>query len=517
VKFEKSKIFLFFCLSFVAGVGAGRYVNYYIMAIAAMFFLILITIWWSDKRFVLAGFLGLVALFGAVRYQASFPDQENFIGKYYGQEVELEGIIVKEPDVRSDKVNLTVKVTSPSPPSLRARLRRTLQGRGVEEKEGKERELTGNILLNVGKYPEYQYGDRLKFSGKVEEPFVSEEFSYKDYLSRYDTYAVMRFPKIEKIGEDQGNKMKAALLSIKHRFQGVLSQILPEPHNALAQGLILGVKHRIPEDLKNAMIAVGVSHIIVISGYNMSIITQNILKTRQYVGRRSALVLSFLLVLAFVVITGADASVVRAAVMAMLAVAALNVGRIYVSLNALIFVAALMVLENPKILGFDLGFQLSFMATAGLIYLGSWFENKLQWVPNILEFRKNLASTMAAQIFALPLLIFYFERLSIVSIVVNVLILWTVPYAMFLALTAGVLGMIYVPVAKILAVVLWGILAFQIWVVEFFARIPFAQVALGVPVAGIFVYYAVLFWRLRKFPARNLLIFTSDVSQKAKI
>ena len=262
--------------------------------------------------------------------------------------------------------------------------------------------------------------------------------------------------------------------------------------------------------MKNALIAVGVSHIIVISGYNMSIITENILKTRERVGRRIAFALSFLLILGFVIMTGADASVVRAAIMAMLVVAALNLGRIYISLNALVFVAALMIMQSPKILAFDVGFQLSFMATAGLIYLGSWFEKRLSWVPNILEFRKNLSSTLAAQIFALPLLIFYFERLSIVSIVVNVLILWAVPYAMFFALVAGVIGMVYLPLAKILAVVLWAILAFQIWVVEWFAKIPFAEVAVSVPAAVIFIYYAVLFWKLRNRPAKNLLIFSKE-------
>ncbi len=546
LKIGKSKIFLGFCLSFMAGVGLGRYLNFPIMAVAAMVFLMLSTVWWSDKRFRLAGFLGLFLLLGAWRYQESFPKQaENFIGKYYGQKIELEGIVVKDPDVRSDKVNLTVKPTTPSPQPSPAR------GEGEDGRtptsppphEGEEKpatppqpspelpqplfnkrgetvkgKLVGNILLNLGKYPEYQYGDRLKFSGKLEEPFVSEEFSYKNYLARYDTYAVMRFPKVEKLGSAQGSKIKAGLLSVKYRFQSVLSRMLPEPHNALALGIILGVKRSIPEDLKNALIAVGVSHIIVISGYNMSMITQTISRARPVVGRRIAFLLSLLVVLGFVAMTGADASVVRAAIMAMLAVVALNVGRIYVSLNALVFVAGLMVLQNPKILNFDVGFQLSFMATAGLIYLGSWFEARLRFLPNILEFRRNLASTLAAQIFVLPLLVFYFARLSLISVVANVLILWTVPYAMFFALIAGVSGMIFLPAGKLLAIVLWAILQYQIWIVEFFARIPFAQVAVSLPAAGLLIYYPLLFWKLRYLPRKNLLIFSHDhAPQEAKI
>src|SRR3989344_931490 len=475
-KLGKSKIFLWFCLSFVAGVAIGNYLNYLVMAVAAMIFIMLVTVWWEDKRFRVVGFAGLILLAGALRYQTSFPnDDQNFIGRHYGEELELEGVVVREPDVRSDKMNLTLRsITSPNPSS-----------RGGE--------LEGNILLTLGKYPDDQYGDRLKFSGKVEEPFVSEEFSYKDYLARYDTYAVMRFPKVEKLGEGQGSPIKSALLSMKRKFQEVLSAILPEPHNALALGLVLGVKRALPEDLRNALIAVGVSHIIVVSGYNMSIITDNILRTRPYVGRRIAMTISTLTILGFVVMTGAEASVVRAALMAILIVVAINFGRIYISLNALVFVAMLMILQNPKILAFDIGFQLSFMAMAGLIYLGAWFKARLARVPNVLQFRDNLASTLAAQIFVLPLLIFYFERLSLVSIFANVLILWAVPYAMFLTLVSALTGIIFLPLGKIFGAVLWAVLEYQVFIVKLLSRIPYAEVAVGLPATVVILVYFLFF------------------------
>ena len=131
-------------------------------------------------------------------------------------------------------------------------------------------------------------------------------------------------------------------------------------------------------------------------------------------------------------------------------------------------------------------------------------------MPEVLQLRKNLASTLAAQIFALPLLIYYFGQLSIVSVLVNILILWTVSFAMFLGLVAGLAGMVYLPLAKIVAIALWAVLEYQIRIVEWFARIPFAQVAVSVPVAAVFVYYGVLFWKLRGRPAKNLLIFSKE-------
>lgn len=469
MKLGKSKIFLLFCLSFIIGVFLGRFMNYYFMAIAAMIFVALITIFWTDKRLLVIGFLGLVLLVGALRYTTSFPyEKENFIGKLYGQKTELIGVIVREPDARSTQTNLTV------------------------EPKG----WTGNILATVGRYPEYQYGNELKLTGKIEEPFESEDFSYKNYLSRFETYAVMRYPRIEKLDASQGNKIIGGLLVVKHKFQETLAKILPEPHNALLLGLILGLKRALPESLKESLIITGVSHIVVISGYNISIITRNLLKTRGLWGRKVAFWLSGLTVLAFVILIGAEASVIRAAIMGMMLVFALNIGRLYQATNALVFAATIMVVANPKILSFDIGFQLSFLATMGLIYLSPIFEKWLMRLPDILSFRTNLASTLAAQIFTLPLLIFYFDRISLVAPLVNILILWAVPYIMFLGLFTGLLGLVNLPLGKIMALSLWVLLEYLIRTVEFFARLPLASVSSKINTAGLFLYYPLLIFAL---------------------
>lgn len=484
----KSKIFLLFCLSFMVGVFLGRYVNQYAVALAAIVFIMLATLVWGRKWYMIVGFLGLILLLGTWRYQMSFPyDDENFIGQWYGQELELEGIIVREPDVRSNRVNLTIRPSQIVIPGLTRNL-------GIGSRLGgrDDSSVVGNVLLNIGRYPEYRYGDRLKISGKLEEPFVSEEFSYKDYLSRYDTYAVMRYPQIEKIGEGEGHPVKAVLLKIKAEFLEVMLGVLPEPHNALVGGLILGLKRSIPEDLRNAMIITGVSHIIVISGYNISLITRNLLHTRSVIGRRLAFWLSLLVVLAFVVLTGAEASVIRAAIMGMMLMFALNIGRIYNPANAVVLVGAVMVAENPKILNFDIGFQLSFLATLGLIYLAPVWEKWLSWLPNLLWFRTNLASTLAAQLFTLPLLIFYFDRISVVAPLVNILILWVVPYAMFFGFFTGLLGIIYLPLAKLLGGVLWVILEYQIQIVEYFSKLPLASTRATINILAIVIYYLLL-------------------------
>ncbi|MDP3993919.1 MAG: ComEC/Rec2 family competence protein, partial [bacterium] len=422
-------------------------------------------IFWGEKRLVIAGFLGLTLLAGVARFKTSFPyDDPNFVGALYGQKIEFEGVIVREPDVRPDKVNLTVRADN----------------------------FRGNVLLNAGRYPEYQYGDRLKIAGLIEEPFESDEFSYKDYLSRFDTYGLIRYPKVEKIAAGQGNLVVGALLAVKHRFQEVLSKSLPEPHNALVLGIILGVKRSFSDEFREALIIAGVSHIVVVSGYNISVITRNILRTRSFWGRNAAFALAVGAVLAFVILTGAEASVIRAAIMGLALVIAMNVGRIYQARNILILAAALMIAQNPRILAFDVGFQLSFAATLGLIYAAPIFEKWLQKMPNVLWFRTNLASTLAALLFTLPLLIYYFDRISLVAIPANVLILWAVPFIMFFGFIAGSLGIVYLPLAKIAGSVAWVFLEYAIRVVEFFAQVPLGATAARVNTPMIIVYYLLL-------------------------
>lgn len=479
----KSRIFLLLCLSFIVGVFLGIFFNYYIIALGAMFFVMLATLFWRQKTFMIVGFCGLALLAGAWRLESSFPyDDPNFIGKLYGQKVEIEGIVMREPDVRADKVNITVRSSSLPHPAL------------SDSGEGKP---VGNILLNVGRYPEYQYGDKLKISGKLEEPFESEEFSYKNYLSRYDTYAVMRFPQIEKLAKNQGNPVKAALLGFKTRIVQAFSAVLPDPHNSLLLGIILGLKRSLPKDLSEALVVAGISHIVVISGFNISILTKNILELRGWFGRRITFVIALGVIFAFVIMTGAEASVIRAAVMGGMLVLALNVGRLYQSANSIIFAAAVMIFLNPKILQFDVGFQLSFLATIGILYLSPILERWLEQikVPRILNLRLNLAATTSAIVFTLPILAVNFGRLSIVAILANVSILWVVQYIMYVGIPLGLLAAIYAPIVKVFAWLLWAMLEFVIKVTEFFARLPFAAAAVDFPLwLGVFYYLLLVTW-----------------------
>ena len=508
---HKSQVLLILLVSFFVGVFWGQFMNpptaRILLYSSAIVSIVLITVFWGEKRFLLAAGIILVFAFGGWRLQSATPPiNESHIAFYNDQQkVVLVGVVVEEPDVREKKTNLTIKTLSLCRSELD--LRSTAPSRdfnfrqnGGESKVregGKSRgcgQVVGKILVSVGRYPEYQYGDMLEIVGKLETPFETEDFSYKNYLAKDQIYSVVKFAKVDLIKTGQGNWLKSALLRLKSSFASALSRVIPEPQNSLLLGLLVGARQSIPQDLLAMFKLTGVTHIIAISGFNISIITR-ILGSfiQRHLGLRAALVISVLAVVGFVIITGAPASVVRAAVMGVLVVVAMNIGRVSLMLNTLVLTAGIMVLISPQILMFDIGFQLSFLATAGLIAFADSFEKVFRHAPEFFEIRASLAATLSAQIFVLPLLVYYFDQLSVVAPLVNVLILPLIPWAMFFGFLSGVLATVWLPISYVTAWITWAFLSYQIAVVEFFAKVPHAAVGVkNFSLSWVLIYYLLL-------------------------
>jgi len=466
---SKSKIFLIFCLAFIIGVFFGRYISYEFMVFAAMFFVAIISIGWKNKLAIVLGLAGFVALGGALRF--SLAASQNDLAQFYDQKVSGIGIVVEEPDQRTDKTYLTLGKLQVSGQNLKSRL-----------------------LLSVARFPEYEYGQKLDFQVKIQEPKDSEEFSYKNYLSRFGIAAVGYFPKVEISGSNQGNVIKASLLKFKKVFVSKIAQVLPEPQNSFLAGLLVGLRRTIPQDLQNQLAATGTTHVIAISGYNITIIASAINGILLFFFRRKiSFVVAFLAIVCFVIMSGASASAVRAGIMGVMGMVALNIGRVNASNNALAFTAAVMLGFNPQILHFDVGFQLSFLALMGLVYLCPLMEPHLLWVPK--GIRKYLLPSIGAYIFTLPILLFDFGRLSLVAIPVNALVLPMVPAAMLFGFVTGGLGLVWLPLAKIAAWFSWASLTYILKIVGWSASIPLSSVgfSLSKPLVIIFYIFLVLF------------------------
>lgn len=359
-------------------------------------------------------------------------------------------MIVEEPDIRKEHVKLTIKPNNYS----------------------------GKVLLNTTLFPEYKYGDSLEIKCNLETPERIEDFAYDKYLSRYGIYSICYRPYIKIVSRDNGSAILSWLYSIKRGFVQTSNKLLPEPQASFLGGLLLGAKRGIPEGLMEDFNRTGTTHIVAISGYNITIIAVLMLALCKNIGipRKKAFWVIIIALLFFMLITGAQASVVRAVIMGIVVLIAKQLGRLSRITNALILTAVIMLIVNPKILIFDAGFQLSFLATMGLIYLSPLLEKIFSWLPEKLQIRESFLATLSATIFTLPLILFQFGRLSIVALIVNVLILPVIPISMGLGFGAGLLSSIWLPLGKIFAWAVWLILTYIIRIVELFSMIPFASI-----------------------------------------
>ena len=375
------------------------------------------------------------------------------------------------------------------------------------------------------RYPEYGIGNLLRLEGVIERPESLGEFDYVSYLAREDIFAVMAFPQIEKLEENKGPWLATILSRVKEAFEANIDAVLPEPHAALLKGLTLGERESLPQELVEDFRRTGTSHIVALSGYNITLVGRfftNILLFATVPFHLAFWTAASAIVL-FVLLTGASASVVRAGIMGVLVLAAEKEGRMYQMQNALAFAAAAMIFHNPYVLRFDAGFQLSFLATLGLIYLspviGRWIDGiRSKLSPDrsglslerdivrtgqqIFPFRKILIETIAAQLAVLPLLIYLFGQVSVTSPIINVLVLMAVPYAMGLGFITGGLGFLWWLISQPVAWLNWILLEYMLRVIGFFSKLPLAAIKLGASaltfLTAIYVLMGWLAWRKLK-------------------
>jgi competence protein ComEC len=484
-----SKQFLFFCLVFVCGIGLaglvpGKIISRNLWWFSALILSLSLTIiFWSVVRVRLVLLAAFFLFFGLWRYSLNLtlkgPDQISF---YNNQKVELIGTIASEPDERVDQV------------------RYELGGIFVAS-----RAVKGKLLLVNSLMPLYNFGDRVSFSCKLKAPLDSGDFSYSRYLARYDIYSICYFPEVTLTQPAVWSGIKGNFYSpvyrLKTSLRSIINQGLPEPEAALANGMILGDQKSLPADLRAQFSRTGLSHIIAISGMNITIIAAFISWLILTLGfsRRSVFYLAGSIIALYIILIGAPASAVRAGLISGLFLGAMHLGRLSKINNALVFAAAVMLLFSPRLLRDDLGFILSFLAIFSLVF---FYEPLDRWLVGLTggylkPLRQAVSLTLAAQILTWPVMAYNFSQISLVAPLANLAALWTLPIltaAVFLILPlAGLLP----PAAIYLFLPARIILQYLLAVVHNFAGWQFAAISLDFkyPLL-IMVYYSLIAWYL---------------------
>lgn len=449
----KSIYIIVACVSFLAGVFWASFLD-------TDFLLTSVIVFWGImliKKFKTLS-VGLLFLsFGLFRYWFSVPMIDEQSVHYYRDEsrnITIEGVIALDPDRRREKVNYTVDVD-------------------MVCFNDSCSDVHGRILASYPLYPEFGYKERVKLNGRLIEPPEFEGFSYKNYLSLSSVYSIMQRPYISSLDEPFFT-IKGFLFSFKNAFEFQLNKLFPEPSASFEAGLLTGSRKGIPDDLLEAFNITGLTHIIAISGYNISLIIILISSLFKNSSRKVKVPFVILFIILFTIFVGASAAVVRASIMGIVSVMALWFGRQSQVINALLISAFVMVMWNPMTLLYDVGFQLSFLATLGLIIAGNKILDIAKFLPDKLGIREAFAMTFSAQIFALPIILMNFGRFSLISPVANVLIVPLIPFAMLFGFAAVVASVISFNLGFVIAMPAWLVLEGASWITLVLAKLPMA-------------------------------------------
>jgi len=395
------------------------------------------------------------------------------------------------------------------------------------------------IRMKTKLYPRFGFGDHVNFKGKLLKPMnfsnkadPGRSFDYEGYLAKSDIFYEMKSAEVstrsiigsvtdtggvvngqdDSSGGEMGrmrnlfgnafssiaSQLNNFLFSIKRRFVSNLEKTLGEPHAALASGLVVGEKAALGTDLLNDFRTVGLIHVVVLSGYNITIVGDAMRRMLVFLPRLWGISIGGIGIALFGILVGGGATVVRSCFMAGIALSADIIRRDYDVSRSLIFAGLIMLIQSPVILLHDPSFQLSFLATMGLILLASPIEKRLRFIPDKFGMRGIVASTVATQIFVSPYILYMMGNLSIIGMVVNILVLPFIPITMLFVFVTGSVGMLSIPVAHVFA---WGthlLLSYELVMVENFARLPFASIHLPAFskwwVVGFYVVFALVYW-----------------------
>lgn len=303
----------------------------------------------------------------------------------------------------------------------------------------------GKLFVRTRLYPRIQYGDVLNIRCHSIVLWNTQSGTYVGYLIMKNISGICSFPMVNIQKRGGGNQLRSALFRFKHKAISIFQTQFPEPHASLLGGLILGWRASMPESFAMALQKTGSIHIIAVSGYNISLFMLLIFRLLSlfHFPRKVKFVLTNISIVGFVMLTGAASSAVRAGIMGILGFWAQSIGRTSSALHALLIAGSLMILWNPLIVRYDLGFQLSFLATLGLILFSSPIEQRLGFIPKIFSLRNIMSATVATNLAVSPLLLMVFHRVSFVSLFVNAMVLPIIPFIMvfgFLVCVASLLS-----------------------------------------------------------------------------
>ena len=426
-----------------------------------------------DFPYILTLSLLIAFIMGAWRYQAVQPNIDAFHIAFYNDrdyEMLVTGTLTRPPDYRDTYTNLRLNVEA------------------VDSGSG-DLPASGLMLVRVPPHETYEYGQRVRVRGKLKTPPEDEEFSYRDYLAREGVYSYISIAEVTSLPGNGGSAFYISVYKLKSKLLQNTYRLFNDPEASLLAGILFGVDTGLTRELQNAFKNTGTAHIIAISGFNMAIIAGIFFSIfKNLFGERLGALFAILGIILYTLLVGAEAAVVRAAFMGSISLLARQLGRRNDGMNALAIVALVMTFFKPLVL-WDVGFQLLFFATLGLILYAEPFSNftgnliarlskhDISALTNIIN--DNVVLTFAAQLTTIPIMAYHFKRISLISFIANPFILPVQPAVMIVSGLAVFTSLVIYPLGQLMAWVAWPFATYTIRMVEFFDRVPHGNINLG--------------------------------------
>jgi competence protein ComEC len=415
--------------------------------------------------------------FGMVRsWYAQQDVLDPYLEAHIGETVRLSGLIVSDPETNDSGQKASVRLDD------------------HEE----------TVLVFAALYPKLSYGDRVKVEGvlKKPEPFETDSgrlFNYPAFLARTDIFHIVQHARVGVVSPERGNPIHALFIRAKHAFVASIERTSSEPYAGLAAGVVLGVENALSKDHEEAFRIAGLIHIIVVSGYNITMAGDFVRGMLGAFPSGVGLAGNIIGIFAYIALTGASSTAIRAGIMASVAVVGRVFKRKYDVTRALLLAACFMALQTPDILLYDPSFQLSFLATWGLTRITPFFESRFAFLTERFGIRETISTTLGAQTAVLPLILYQSGSTHLLSLFANFIVLPAMPALMITSLVAGVTGFFgrYLALPFSFLIDLIGVYVFGI--VESVNKYPDAMLRVGVMPVWVLVgaYVVMVVWVLR--------------------
>lgn len=463
------------CISYIIGIIWGLYLN---TCLGIVFFCLLLFLLYKlsgnlNLKFCVC--LLIIFIFGTMYINIK---SYHIVNLYQEGEINVVAKVISEPEILSYYQKFIVKLDD------------------------------GNkAIVYLPKEVDMNFGEKVQLIGVLEKPDVARNeggFNYKNYLYSQNIYSIITVNSTKNIFKLENSKFNLIYL-IRKSIYNIFSKLLPKNHMSILIGMIIGDTSQTSEEIKADFKISGISHLLAVSGSNVAYIVLAIkFLFNKITTRNVSNIITIIFIIFFMFISGCSASVVRAAIMAIIAIFSEIISR-KSNTYASIAVSALIILIYNPFTVYDMGFVLSFLGTLGIVLLSSKINNCFKVTNNLAKIIvETISVTLAAQIVLLPIMWKFFNTISIISLLTNLIIVPITGVITIFGIMMYFIGLIYLPVARLFSYSIYVLIEFIIKVSSLCANVPFAQIILATPSwIVILIYYLIVykfFWKNnRKF------------------